>query len=119
MGEATRGSRGTKRRPRPARDETPETLPFERRNDSRVTFRGQGVATFVEPDGRLWLTRVTLLDRSESGLGIRVPVPVAAGSTFDIALDGGGLYSRGTVRHAVARGGTYRLGLQCARRRAA
>lgn len=119
MAEAKAGSRGTKRSPGPARIPADSSLRIERRTASRDRARGQGIATFIDPDGRLWLTRVALLDRSESGLGVRAPVPVAPGATFTLAIEGSDTTARGTVAHTVARGGTFRLGLRCARRLAA
>ena len=91
----------------------PETAPAapERRSTERVRARGQGVATFVEPDGRLWLTRVTLVDRSGDGLGVRCPVKVAPGVDGKLEF--------GSVAHTRGRGGAYRLGLRLERRMAA
>lgn len=114
MAEASR-TRGTRSKAAPAEA---QPLHFERRRAGRTRARGQGVATFVEPDGRLWLTRVNLLDRSDAGLGVRSPVPVAPGASFTLSV-GGGPTQEGVVAHARARGGTYRLGLRCARRLAA
>ena len=119
MAEAIAGTRGTKRKPDHAPAATDASLQFERRHTARARARGQGVATFIEPDGRLWLTRVTLLDRSDSGLGVRVPVPVSTSATFTLSMDGSAWCDQGVVAHAVARGGSFRLGLRCARRMAA
>jgi hypothetical protein len=81
----------------------------ERRAGERVRARAQGVATFIEPDGRLWLTRITLVDESAGGLGVRCPVRVAEGASCWVAV--GGRRERGSVAHARGRGGAYRLGL--------
>lgn len=97
----------------------PEAAPAapERRGTERVRARGQGVATFVDPDGRLWLTRVTLVDRSGDGLGVRCPVKVAPGATVRCSVDG--KLEFGSVAHTRGRGGAYRLGLRLERRMAA
>ncbi len=92
---------------------------IERRAGDRSRARGQGIGTFVDPDGRLWLTRVTLVDRSGSGLGVRCPVPVAQGATFSLSVEGSMTPLQGVVAHARGRGGAYRLGLRCACRLAA
>lgn len=89
----------------------------ERRDAERVRARGQGVATFVDPDGRLWLTRITLVDRCGGGLGVRCPVRVAPGASVRCAVDG--RIECGSVAHARGRGGAFRLGLRLERRMAA
>jgi hypothetical protein len=100
------------------RDAQPEApLRFERRGSGRSRVRGEGVATFVEPEGQLWLARVHLVDRSEAGLGVRAAVPVRPGATFVLSLDGAVVHGR--VAHSRGRGGAYRLGLRCAARAAA
>lgn len=96
-----------------------EPLQLERRGVDRSRARGHGVGTFVDPDGRLWLTRVTLVDRSDSGMGVRCPVPVSAGATFSLSIEGSVTPVQGAVAHAKGRGGGYRLGLHCGRRMAA
>lgn len=95
-------------------DGADEPIRFERRGASRTPARAQGVATFIEPDGKLWLARVSITDRSAEGLGARSPVRVAPMASFYLALDDGGEV-RGTVSHARASGGAFRLGLRCAR----
>jgi hypothetical protein len=117
MVEAVASSRGTRGNPEPARAD--QQLRLDRRGAERTRARGQGVATFVDPDGRLWLTRVNLLDRSDAGLGVRAPVPVSAGATFTLSIGGAPAVARGVVAHCRARRGTYRLGLHCAPRLAA
>lgn len=126
-----RGTKSTRRTAsRPARlrlaqadsgvETTPEdtgTMPLERRGGERVKTRGQGVATFVDPDGRLWLTRVTMVDRGGGGLGVRCPVKVSPGASFRCSVDGH--LEIGSVAHARGRGGAYRLGLRLDRRMAA
>ena len=89
----------------------------ERRGVERSRMRGQGVATFVDPDGRLWLTRVTLVDRCDGGLGVRCPVKVTPGASFRCAV--GGQLELGSVAHTRGRGGAYRLGLRFERKLAA
>ncbi len=114
-------TRRTGEKPAPARARAgrspDEPLRFERRIAGRARARGESVATFVDPDGRLWLTRIHLVDRSAAGLGVRAHVPVSPGATFSLALDGVPL--QGVVAHSRARGGAYRLGLRCALRAAA
>lgn len=124
MADAGLTVRGTKRarpspRPRLVEQDADAPIQLERRCAERQRARGHGVATFVDPDGRLCLTRVSLVDRSESGLGVRAPVPVAPGATFTLAIDGAFAHAQGVVAHIRARGGTYRLGLRIARRMAA
>ena len=96
-----------------------EPLRIERRVAERSRARGHGIGTFTDPDGRLWLTRVTLVDRSDSGLGVRSPVPVAAGATFSLSIEGSMTPLQGVVAHSRGRGGAYRLGLRCMKRQAA
>lgn len=103
----------------PAATPIDATMRIERRAGDRTRARGQGIGTFVDPDGRLWLTRVTLVDRSGSGLGVRCPVPVAPGATFSLSIEGSMAPLQGAVAHARGRGGAYRLGLRCACRQAA
>lgn len=93
------------------------TVPLERRGAGRARARGQGVATFVDPDGRLWLTRITLVDRCDGGLGVRCPVRVAPGASFRCSVEG--RVEQGSVAHTRGRGGAYRLGLRLDRRMAA
>lgn len=95
----------------------PEAVAHERRGADRVRARGQGVATFVDPDGRLWLTRVTLVDRCGGGLGVRCPVKIAPGASVRCSVDGQTEF--GCVAHTRGRGGAYRLGLRLERRLAA
>ncbi|HZW08458.1 MAG TPA: hypothetical protein VFF69_01005 [Phycisphaerales bacterium] len=114
-GRPTTGGRAPAPRRRPAPADRP--LKLERRAAGRTREHGDGVATFVNPDGRLWLTRVRLVDRSDGGLGVRAHVPAAPGASFSLTL--GGAVLQGVVAHARARGGAYRLGLRCARRAAA
>ncbi|MFG0242874.1 MAG: hypothetical protein ACF8R9_08825 [Phycisphaerales bacterium JB054] len=99
------------------RSPEPGTVAHERRGTERVRARGQGVATFVDPDGRLWLTRVTLVDRCGGGLGVRCPVKVSPGASVRCSVDGQTEF--GTVAHTRGRGGAYRLGLRLERRLAA
>lgn len=94
-----------------------DSVRLERRGIERSIARGQGVATFVDPDGRLWLTRVTLVDRSDGGLGVRCPVKVTPGASFRCSV--GGLLACGSVAHTRGRGGAYRLGLRLERKLAA
>ncbi|MCC7387770.1 MAG: hypothetical protein IT431_03280 [Phycisphaerales bacterium] len=96
-----------------------ELLQLERRAGDRSRARGQGIGTFVDPDGRLWLTRVALIDRGGDGMGVRCPVPVAAGASFHLSVEGSMVPLQGVVAHSRGRGGAYRLGLRCARRQAA
>ena len=106
----------TKPQPSPRSPET-EAVVHERRGTDRVRARGQGVATFVDPDGRLWLTRVTLVDRCGGGLGVRCPVKIAPGASVRCSVDG--QIEFGSVAHTRGRGGAYRLGLRLERRMAA
>jgi len=114
-----RGSRSPVPDAEPAAGSIGDPLRLERRVADRSRARGQGIGTFVDPDGRLWLTRVTLLDRSDSGLGVRCPVPVTRGATFSLSVEGSMTPVQGVVAHARGRGGAYRLGLRCAKRLAA
>ncbi len=111
-----RGESGAAGAGQPDRPATEPTRP-ERRGVERSKARGQGVATFVDPDGRLWLTRVTLVDQSDGGLGVRCPVKVTPGASFRCSV--GGRVELGSVAHTRGRGGAYRLGLRFAQKLAA
>lgn len=111
----TTGDRGTK-------CPTPDAggvYRLERRGADRARARGHGIGTFVDPDGRLWLTRVTLVDRGGEGMGVRCPVPVAPGASFHLSIEGSMTPVEGVVAHARGLGGAYRLGLRCCKRMAA
>lgn len=96
-----------------------DRMRLERRGSDRSRARGQGIGTFVDPSGRLWLTRVSLVDRGGEGLGVRCPVPVAQGASFHLSLEGSMTALQGVVAHARGRAGAYRLGLRCSKRLAA
>lgn len=113
----TQNAAGVEPKPATADRTAFEAAQVERRTGERVKARGQGVATFIDPDGRLWLTRVTLVDRSVDGIGIRCPVRVTPGASFRCSVDG--RIDSGSVAHTRGRGGAYRVGLRCERRMAA
>jgi len=98
-----------------------ETHRLERRAGTRQQTRLKGTATFLEPSGRLWLARITLINHSQQGAALRCLSPVKPGARCIIELDDtpvvksvepAGTTITGKVVHAKGRGGSYCLGMR-------
>ncbi len=104
----------------PAANGTAGSIRAERRAAIREGAAGGVMAAFGSPVEGVTLTHVELLDRSNTGLGLRSPVPVEIGSRFALYP---GLArvpaTAGTVARCEPEGDEFRIGLRCDPRRAA
>ncbi len=64
-----------------------DSFQFNRRRDERRAIDGDAVAVFTETIGPGKIVSVSLLDASETGLGVRSSVPVAPGAAFSLMSD--------------------------------
>ena len=93
---------------------------FERRVEGRQAATGEAMAAFYDEDGALSLTRVTLTDESEHGVGLVSPVQVERGVRFCLYARGRTLaHTTGVVARCESVGHEWRIGLRCDPRRAA
>lgn len=87
---------------------------FERRAHGRERISGEAMAAFFDEDGALGLTRVQLVDASESGLGLVCPVQIEKGARFCLYSESLALpHTTGFVARCDAEGEDWRVGLRC------
>ncbi len=90
-----------------------ETLPFDRRRNSRRPVSGEALAIFTAGVGAGSLTRVELINASESGLAVCSPIAVEPGAAFSLMPHSGhGSRQTGIVVRCESIAGGYRLGLR-------
>lgn len=77
------------------------------------------MAAFFDEDGALSLTRVEVVDVSDSGLGLICPVEVPPGVRFSLYSGSSLPHTTGTVARCAPEGEDFRIGLCCDRRLAA
>ncbi len=80
----------------------------ERRREPRVSGHELVVAHWTDSDGRARAERVSIVDRSEKGIGLHLTVPIPVGAEVDIS---GGTTVRARVRHCRADREAYTVGL--------
>ncbi|MFZ4573137.1 MAG: PilZ domain-containing protein [Phycisphaerales bacterium] len=90
-----------------------DPLRFDRRRAERHGVGGEAVAVFTDEPGPGKILKVCLLDASESGLGVRSPVPIAPGAAFSLMPDKT-VWPRhvGIVVRCERDGDGYKLGLR-------
>lgn len=108
-------------------------LRFDRRREVREIATGRVMASFRDQQGQTGLTWMEIVDTSDSGLGVRSPVPVPAGAVvfFHSSVAGRGTHPAfGQTHTRVAalavccpaepdESGSFRVGLRIRRRNAA
>lgn len=110
--------------PTPARglkgDDGSNALQFDRRRAERFDIGGDAVAVFTDDLGPGKISKVRLLDASESGLGVWSSVAVAPGAVFSLMPDKS-VWPRhiGIVVRCERDGDGYKLGLRSRAPRAA
>lgn len=87
MVQAAKTSRMTDRTPRPAEATGP--LQFDRRRELRRDVAGSALAVFTDSNGPGKLARVTLIDSSQGGLGVRTQCAVEPGACFSLVPECG------------------------------
>ncbi len=110
-----------------------DVLRFDRRREARDIETGRVMASFRDHQGQSGLSWVQVVDSSDSGLGVRSPVPVPAGAVVYFLSEVAGRGTRPAIGQSHTRvaalavccpnepdaDGMFRVGLRLRRNRAA
>lgn len=99
----------------------PATNPFrfERRCEDREPAKGALAASYCG-EGRVGITRLEVMDRSASGMGVRSRVRIEPGMIVTICPEGSTIpWLAGRAVRCEAEGDDYRVGIAFSNRRAA